>query len=90
MDYCTGWFEGWWSHCCAAHDADYAAQVGQALADGGLALCVASSLPQLAADNPLLAGAAALLSAGIGGIMWVGVRLFGRRYYRRAKGSSTG
>ena len=38
MDYCTLWLEGWWSNCCAAHDADYAAQIGQALADERAAL----------------------------------------------------
>lgn len=84
MDYCTLFPEGWWSHCCELHDAGYAAQIGQALADAELAACVAGSLPQIAAENPLLAGVAAVTSTAIGGVMWLGVRLFGRRFYRNA------
>lgn len=74
-DYCTAFLEGWWAHCCAAHDADYAAQVLRALADERLLQCVAS------------AGAGGLLgavSAGVAGVMWLGVSLFGRRFYRKA------
>ena len=89
MDYCTLFPEGWWAHCCAAHDNAYAAQVGQSLADGQLLYCVAQSLPATVIDNPLLAGAASVASVAVGGIMWFGVRLFGRRYYRRAKKSPT-
>lgn len=76
MNHCTLFPDGWWSHCCAAHDADYAAQIGQAAADTGLLQCVASS------GDGLLIGAA---SAVVGGVMWLGVRLFGRRWYRKAK-----
>lgn len=76
MDYCTLFPEGWWSHCCAAHDADYAAQIGQAAADAALLQCVATS-----ADGDLIGIASAL----VGGVMFLGVRLFGRRYYRKAK-----
>lgn len=71
MDYCTLFPEGWWSHCCAAHDADYAAQIGKALADERLLMCVTSS------------GGA--LSWAVGAIMFAGVTIFGRRFYRRAK-----
>ncbi len=75
MDYCTFWPEGWWAYCCKAHDEDYVAQVGQALADGSLFQCVASSAP-----TPALAVIASL----VGGVMWVGVRVFGSRFYRKA------
>ena len=75
MDYCTLWFEGWWSHCCQAHDEAYVAQVGQLLADNALLQCVAESAPY-----PWLAVA----SAAVAGVMYAGVRLFGRRFYKRA------
>ena len=84
MDYCTLWFEGWWSHCCQAHDADYSVQIGQALADGQLFSCVVNSLPAAALDNPLLAAGAGAASLVIGGGMWLGVRVFGRRFYKNA------
>ena len=87
MDYCTLWFEGWWSHCCEAHDADYAAQIGQALADERLMSCVASALPDLAVQHPILAGAFGVASATVGGLMFIGVRIFGRRFYRKASTS---
>lgn len=75
MDYCTMFPEGWWAHCCEAHDAAYSAQIGQAVADSALLQCVAGS-----GDGLLIGGA----SAVIAGAMWLGVRLFGRRWYRRA------
>lgn len=75
MDYCTLFPEGWWAHCCKIHDADYAAQVGQAVADSGLLQCVASS-----GDGYVLGAA----SAVVGGVMWLGVRVFGRRFYKKA------
>lgn len=84
MDYCTFFPEGWWAHCCEAHDLAYGAQVGQTLADGALALCVASSLPELAVDHPVLATVAAAGSVLIGVVMWLGVRFFGGRFYRNA------
>ncbi|WID42127.1 membrane protein [Pseudomonas phage ZRG1] len=73
MDYCTGWFEGWWSDCCMAHDAAYAAQVARDVADDALFQCVAGSEPTLAVASTLVAG-----------LMWAAVRLFGRRFYRKA------
>lgn len=75
MDWCTWWPEGWWAHCCQAHDAGYAAQIGQALADERLLQCVAESAPE-----PWLAGA----SLVVGGLMFLGVRMFGRRYYGKS------
>lgn len=76
MDYCTFFPEGWWSHCCEAHDDDYLAQIGQAVADTALLQCVAGS-----GDGVLLTSA----SAVVGAVMYIGVRTFGRRWYRRAK-----
>lgn len=75
MDYCTWFPEGWWSACCAAHDLAYSLQVGKGTADAALAACVAHS-----AAGP----ATAALSVAAGGVMWLGVRLFGRRYYKKA------
>ncbi len=76
MDYCTFFPEGWWGHCCEAHDSDYLAQIGQAVADTALLQCVAA-----AGDGGLIGIASAL----VGGVMFLGVRLFGRRYYRKAR-----
>ena len=79
MDYCTGWFEGWWAHCCSAHDDGYLAQAGQVQPDVSLLTCVASSLPDVEWANLL-----AWLSVLIAMVMHVGVRVFGGFYYRRA------
>lgn len=75
MDYCTGWFEGWWQTCCKVHDSEYAQQVGKALADSNLFNCVAHS-----GNSVLMASA----SVGVALIMWAGVSLFGKRYYNKA------
>lgn len=75
MDYCTLFPEGWWAHCCQIHDNDYTAQIGQALADERLWQCVANS-----ADGTLVSAASIVLAS----VMWCGVRVFGRRYYRKA------
>ncbi len=75
MDYCTFFPEGWWSHCCEAHDVAYAAQIGQMTADTSLLQCVA------AAGDGLLAP----VSVAVGVVMFLGVTVFGRRYYRKAK-----
>lgn len=75
MDYCTLFPEGWWGHCCEAHDVAYAAQVGQLLADTELMLCVATAG----------GGWLAPVSAAVGVVMYIGVRTFGRRWYNRAK-----
>lgn len=72
MDYCTLFPEGWWAHCCAAHDADYLAQIGKLLADERLLQCVAAA----GDGNPA--------SWLIGVVMFAGVGLFGRRFYRKA------
>ena len=98
MDYCTLWFEGWWAHCCAAHDQAYAEQVGQAAADAQLFTCVATSLgerlPDCVLSDPWIAtvavGLAMLVSGGVGALMWLGVRLGGRLFYRRAGNSPVG
>ena len=75
MDYCTLFPEGWWGHCCEAHDAAYAAQIGQAVADATLLQCVATAG----------GGWLAPVSAVVGAVMYIGVRTFGRRWYWRAK-----
>lgn len=74
MDYCTLFPEGWWAHCCAAHDAAYAAQVARDVADKALLQCVAAS----ATSSPALA----VVSAVVGVVMFVGVRLAGRFFYK--------
>lgn len=84
MDYCTLFPEGWWAHCCQAHDTGYVDQIGQALADERLFSCVASALPSVAAEHPVLAAAAGAASLVIGGGRWLGVRAFGRRFYKKA------
>lgn len=73
MDHCTWFPDGWWGEkCCAPHDADYLAQVDRALADDTLFWCVAT-----AADHPVLAA----IGLVVAGIMWMGVRAFGSRYF---------
>ncbi|MCK5934500.1 MAG: hypothetical protein KAG89_20295 [Fulvimarina manganoxydans] len=61
-DYCTGWFEGSWASCCAAHDLAYAdPAIGRLSADWALAQCVAAT-----SGGPVMAA-----------IMFGGVALFG-------------
>lgn len=76
MDYCTLFPDGWWSHCCAAHDAAYTAQIARDAADQALLVCVTSST-----STPALAA----VSAAIGVVMYLGVRLGGRFFYDKAK-----
>jgi hypothetical protein len=76
MDYCTLFPEGWWAHCCQAHDLAYANQVSRAVADLDLFWCVMDSAP-----NTLLLGATMLIS----GLMYLGVTVFGNYFYKRAK-----
>ena len=75
MDYCTLWFEGFWSDCCKAHDLAYDTQIPRAIADADLATCVV-----LAAYSP----GAALVGVIAAGIMFIGVRVFGWKYYKKA------
>lgn len=75
MNHCTLFPEGWWAHCCEAHDAAYAAQIGQMTADTTLLQCVAAS------GDGLLAP----VSVAVGVVMFLGVTVFGWRYYRKAK-----
>lgn len=85
-DYCTLWPEGWWSACCQAHDAAYGAGTDRMAADIDLLRCVASSVGDLALLEYLGGagdGLLALLSVGVGTVMFVGVRLFGRGYWRK-------
>lgn len=78
MDYCTLWFEGFWSDCCKAHDLAYDMQIPRTIADADLASCVA-----LAASSP----GAAWVGAITAGVMFVGVRVFGWKFYKKAKKS---
>ena len=77
MNYCTLFPEGWWPHCCAAHDAAYAAQTARDVADMDLLRCVVAS----ATSSPALA----VVSAVIGVVMYIGVRVFGWFFYNKAK-----
>lgn len=73
MDYCTMFPEGWWPHCCQMHDIAYGVLRRQA--DLDLMQCVSNS----AVDNPFAAAA----SVAIAGTMYIGVRLFGWRFWKR-------
>jgi len=85
IDHCTSWFEGWWGElCCRPHDLDYAGQVDRLVADGRLWSCVWHSLPDIAAAHPIIAGVFTGVSAVIATIMFIGVRLFGLPFYKRA------
>lgn len=85
VDHCTAFAEGWWAACCAGHDLGYAEQIGRLFADDRLWACVTHSLPAVAADSPAIAAIFTVASAVIGGGMWLAVRLFGGRFYDRAK-----
>lgn len=78
-DYCTHWLDriySWsWSGCCKYHDLAYASGVDRLLADEALRDCVINS------SHGWLAAAASIM----GGVMFLGVRLFGNRYYRAAQ-----
>lgn len=79
MNYCTGWFEGWWGHCCQAHDEGYDAQMGQVQPDIEILYCVATSLPDIE-----WAQAFGWVSVAVAVLMHLGVRFFGSGFYRRA------
>ena len=70
MDYCTLFPDGWWAHCCAAHDAAYAAQAARSVADMDLLRCVAAS----ATSSPALAVVSAVV-----GVAMMATDLAGRR-----------
>ncbi len=42
-DWCTGWPDGAWAHCCALHDIAFTMQTGLIGANATLAACVARS-----------------------------------------------
>lgn len=70
VDHCTGWFEGSWAHCCAAHDVAYAdLAVAKLSADLDLVHCVAQSAGWPMA---LVMGAGVVL---LGAPFWVRARL---------------
>lgn len=75
VDHCTGWFEGWWSHCCAAHDDAYRSGgyiLDKLVSDVALGVCTA-----MTHGDPL--------SIGIGAAMAVGTALFGWLRFRYKK-----
>lgn len=45
MDGCTHWFDGWWRHCCDAHDLDYINDTVSFMSHFNLFACVAESAP---------------------------------------------
>lgn len=65
-----------WKHCCKAHDEAYELQVDRGDADKELFKCVYDST-----DNALLVVPALLVAS----VMYLGVRAFGRRFYRKAE-----
>lgn len=77
-DHCTWFPEGWWAHCCDAHDADYLAQIGKWLSDSGMWQCVAQS------GEPWMAA----ISAAVASVMLAGVTMFGRRFYTSRKAAA--
>jgi hypothetical protein len=44
-DWCSGWFDGTWGHCCAIHDIMYSLQYDRIPADIALGSCVARNGP---------------------------------------------
>lgn len=76
MDYCTWFPEGWWSHCCKAHDAAYSDQLGKLIADAKLFLCVASS------GDSVTTG---VISVAVAATMFIGVLMAGGSFYRNSK-----
>ena len=75
QDACTLWLDGWWRACCVAHDLAYEASTNRFDADVELLRCVATSAQ----------GLLGLASMGIAALMFVGVRAFGGRFWRRAQ-----
>ena len=63
MNYCTGWFDGVWGHCCRAHDEAYALGLPKIAADLQLGECVAAT------GNDLM-GAAMALATALFGLPW--------------------
>lgn len=76
MDFCTWFPEGWWSTCCEMHDKAYADHIGQLIADKALFLCVATS-----GSNTFEIVASCVVAT----VMFIGVRMFGKRYYNKSK-----
>lgn len=79
-DHCTGWFEGWWSHCCEIHDSQYANSINRYVSDVDLLKCVTNSYPEVLMNSPELA---VVISGAIAVIMFAGVRLFGWYFYKK-------
>lgn len=75
QDACTLWPDGWWRACCVAHDLAYEAGTNRFDADVELLSCVATSAQ----------GLLGLASIGVAALMFVGVRAFGGRFWRRAQ-----
>lgn len=75
-DGCTGWLDGWWRHCCAAHDQQYLDRADKIIADIDLFTCVATS--GTVWWQHLLSGAIAVT-------MFAGVSIFGWLFYKSRK-----
>lgn len=75
QDACTLWPDGWWRACCVAHDLAYETGASRLDADVELLSCVATSAE----------GLLGLASVGVAALMFVGVRVFGGRFWRRAQ-----
>lgn len=72
-NHCTSWPEAWWSDCCKAHDKAYELQIERAQADKELFSCVYNN-----ADGFLI-----IPSFLIACLMYIGVRAFGWKYYKK-------
>lgn len=70
------WFEGWWGDCCKVHDLAYDMGLDRAVADADLWSCVVQ-----ASTSPV----GGLVGLGVGSLMYVGVRVFGGRFYKKAQ-----
>jgi hypothetical protein len=75
-DHCTKFPEGWWAHCCAAHDIAYVDGTRKLIADVDLLVCVSTAGTEWWQH---------VLSFTIGGVMFAGVSLFGMFYYEHGQ-----
>jgi len=79
--HCTGFWDGWWGHCCKFHDDAYANLDPRLLADWNLGVCVSNS-----GYDPLTKA----ISFGLGPAMMLAVLCFGWYFYNKAKKKKRG